>query len=148
MGTVISEPLDSSPLFAAAVTADPDGRLLQRVQVVKVWHDEGGAFHQSVVDIAGDADNGAVVDMDDCRVSGPGESQFCATWRDPDFDPEQAAAWYVRAVENPGCRWSWRQCLSLPEAERPATCADPAIPRIIQERAWTSPVWYTPGSEG
>jgi hypothetical protein len=146
MGGVIDESLAASPLFVAAVTADPDGGLLQRVQLVKVWHDGEGGFHQSVVDIAGDANSGAAVDPVTCAVNGPGERQLCATWRDPDFDPAQPAAWYVRVLENPSCRWSWRQCLSLPEAERPATCSDPAIPRVIQERAWSSPVWYAPGS--
>jgi hypothetical protein len=145
MGSVITESLDSSPLFAAAVSADPNGGLLQRLQLVKVWYDAQGAFHQSVVDIAGDESNGEV-DMETCAVSGVGESQFCATWRDPEFDPAQSAAWYVRALEVPSCRWSWRQCLTLPEAQRPATCADPAIPRVIQERAWSSPVWYAPSS--
>jgi hypothetical protein len=144
MGGVLTDVLAASPLFAAAVSADPDGGLLQRLQLVKVWYDAEGGFHQSVVDIAGAADNGATVDTDTCEVIGPGETQLCATWRDPDFDPAQPAAWYARVVENPSCRWTWRQCLALPEAQRPTTCSDPAIPRVIQERAWTSPVWYAP----
>jgi hypothetical protein len=148
MGGVMEDELQASPLFVAAVAADPNGGLLQRVQLVKVWSDADGGFHQSVVDIAGNAQNGAAVDVESCAVNGPGETQFCTTWRDPDFDPQQAAAWYVRVLENPSCRWSWRQCLSLPEEQRPATCSDPAIPRIIQERAWTSPVWYAPGASG
>jgi hypothetical protein len=144
MGGVIEQSLQSSPVFAAAVSADPGSGLLQHMQVVKVWYDEQGGFHQAVHDIAGDTANGAAVDMDTCQVSGPGESQLCATWRDPGFNPNQAAAWYVRVVENPSCRWSWRQCLSLPADERPETCSDAQIPRVIQERAWTSPVWYSP----
>lgn len=147
MGSVISNRLSQSPLFAAAVSADSEGGLLQRMQLVKVWHDKEGRFHQSVANLTSDADNSAMVDLDTCRVSGPGATQFCATWRDPDFDPDQAAAWYVRVLENPSCRWSWRQCLALPLDERPSTCNDPEIPRVIQERAWTSPVWYAPGSK-
>lgn len=145
MGGVIDNTLQVSPVFAAAVSADPNGGLLQRLQVVKVWHDEEGRFHQSVQDVAGEPGNGATVNLDDCQVSGTGDSQLCATWRDPEFKPEQAAAWYVRVVENPSCRWSWRQCLTLPADERPASCSDAGIPRVIQERAWTSPVWYAPG---
>lgn len=145
MGGVITESLDSSPLFVAAVSADPSGGLLQRLQLVKIWYDAQGAFHQSVSDLAGD-DHSGEVNLDNCAVNGAGEAQFCAIWRDPDFDPTQTAAWYVRALETPSCRWSWRQCLTLPKAQRPATCANPAIPRVIQERAWTSPVWYAPGS--
>ena len=146
MGGVIRQSLQASPVFAAAVSADPRSGLLQRLQVVKVWHDEQGRFHQAVYDIAGDRDNNATVDLDTCQVRGSGSAQLCATWRDPAFDPQQPAAWYVRVVENPSCRWSWRQCLSLPAGERPQSCSDPSIPRVIQERAWTSPVWYAPGA--
>ena len=147
MGSVISNRLSQSPLFVAAVSADPEGGLLQRMQLVKIWHDTAGRFHQSVVSLTSGADNSAMVDLDTCSVSGPGATQFCTTWRDPDFDPAQAAAWYLRVIENPSCRWSWRQCLALPLDERPSTCSDPDIPRVIQERAWTSPVWYAPGSK-
>ncbi len=67
-------------------------------------------------------------------------------WRDPDFDPERRAVYYLRAVENPSCRYSAWQCLEMPEAERPADCQLPQARRAIQERAWSSPIWYTPGS--
>ena len=70
--------------------------------------------------------------------------ELYAVWRDPDFDARRAAIYYLRAVENPICRWSWRECLGMPETERPPTCNDPEIPRVIQERAWTSPIWYEP----
>ncbi|NND68519.1 MAG: DUF3604 domain-containing protein, partial [Halioglobus sp.] len=144
MGGVLEQRLAASPVFAAAASADPRSGLLQRLQVVKVWHDGAGGFHQSVADVAGGANNGATVSRHDCRVSGPGHTQLCATWRDPDFDPGQFAAYYLRVVENPSCRWSWRQCLSLPEHERPSTCDDPDIQKVIQERAWSSPIWYAP----
>jgi hypothetical protein len=52
--------------------------------------------------------------------------------------------YYARVVENPSCRWHVWECSALPEAERPAGCADPEVPRTIQERAWTSPIWYSP----
>ena len=135
----------ASPLFAAAAVADPDSHALQRLQVVKVWPGEGRAFHQRVYDIAGSEAGQARVDTASCAVEGPGHSQLCATWRDPDFDPGQRAAYYLRVLENPSCRWSWQQCLAIPEAERPAACADPDIPQTIQERAWGSPIWYQPG---
>lgn len=139
---LISE--DHSPVFAAAAVADPDGNPLQRLQIVKVWQGLGDVFHQTVFDIAGDRDNGASVDLDSCATRGPGDGQLCATWSDPQFDSTQAAAYYVRVIENPSCRWSWRQCLQLPEAERPEACRSPDLPRIIQERAWSSPIWLTP----
>lgn len=147
MGSVLPDDLAESPVFAASVVGDPDGGLLQRLQVVKVWFDDDGQYHQSITDVAGDPDNGAGVDLASCQPVGTGARQLCATWRDPAFDPQQAAAWYLRAVENPSCRWSWRQCLAIPERERPAACTDPAIPKVIQERAWSSPVWFTPSGQ-
>jgi len=127
------------------------GALLQRVQVVKLWEADGRA-HQKVFEIAGDPDNGARVDRYTCEPSGAGHDQLCAVWRDPEFDPEAHAAWYVRVVENPTCRWTAHACNAHGvHCEDPTTaegllvaCCDPEIPMTIQERAWTSPVWYTP----
>jgi hypothetical protein len=147
MGSVLESRMSASPTFAAAVAADPEGGLLQRLQIIKVWHDAEGKFHQSVHDIAGDAENGASVDLENCAVTGTGAAQLCASWRDPAFNSDQAAAYYIRAVENPSCRWSWRQCLQVPESERPIGCSDPDTPQTIQERVWSSPVWYSPGGE-
>jgi hypothetical protein len=69
---------------------------------------------------------------------------MCASWWDPEFDPAQAAYYYLRVLETPTCRWSWSQCLAAPAAERPAECDDPNVPRTIRERAWSSPIWVTP----
>ena len=56
--------------------------------------------------------------------------------------------YYLRAVENPSCRYTAHQCLSLPEDERPADCATPMFSPVIQERAWSSPIWYSATSRG
>jgi hypothetical protein len=138
--------MTQSPIFVASATRDPrpGGYLLQRIQVIKGWVDEQGRTHQAVYDIAGDPDNGASVDVRSCAVSGPGFSQLCAAWRDPNFDPAVAAVYYTRVLENPSCRWSQHDCLALPEDQRPASCSDPELPWQIQERAWTSPIWYQP----
>ena len=102
--------------------------------------------HSMIVhDIAGTAENGADVDMATCTPRGPGARNLCATWQDPDFDPDIDAVYYSRVIENPSCRWSTRLCLSLPAAERPDGCMDERIPATIQERAWTSPIWYGQG---
>jgi len=116
------------------------------VQVVKGWSDADGTFHQQVVDVAGDAANGASVDTATCKPRGPGADSLCAVWRDPDFDPARRAVYYARVLENPSCRSSGWMCRAGLE-NRPGGCDDPALPMTIQERAWTSPVWYTPGSE-
>jgi hypothetical protein len=63
-------------------------------------------------------------------------------WSDPGFDADRDAVYYARVVENPSCRWSARLCLSLPEDERPDGCTSDHLPKRIQERAWTSPIWY------
>jgi hypothetical protein len=125
-------------------TAEHPGNLLQRLQIVKGWADGDGTFHQQVVDVVGKKDNGASVDTRTCEVSGPGESQLCAVWTDPDFDASRRAVYYARVFENPSCRFSTRICNAAAEDARPASCSDPNLPATIQERAWTSPVWYTP----
>ena len=150
MGGELTAPPDraaNGPVFVASAARDPrDGaNLLQRIQIIKGWTDDSGRTHQAVYDVAGDPDNGARVDPNTCAVSGPGLNQLCATWQDPQFDPAVSAVYYARVLENPGCRWSHHDCLALPAAERPASCSDPDLPWKIQERAWTSPIWYTPG---
>lgn len=131
-----------APDFLVSAVRDPQGHLLQRIQVIKGWTDSAGRTHQAVYDVAGNPDNGATVDVDTCEVEGSGFNQLCQVWRDPDFDPAIAAVYYARVLENPSCRWSTHQCNALPEAERPASCSDPELPQTIQERAWTSPIWY------
>jgi hypothetical protein len=138
-----------APVFVVSAmrdagTAEHPGNLLQRVQIVKGWSDADGVFHQEVVDVAGSKENGASVDTKTCEVSGPGENQLCSVWRDPDFDANQRAVYYARVFENPSCRFSTRICNAAEPGLQPAGCSDPNLPATIQERAWTSPIWYTP----
>ncbi|MGZ3426873.1 MAG: DUF3604 domain-containing protein, partial [Polyangia bacterium] len=127
-----------------AGTAARPGVPLQRVQIVKGWL-AGGELHEQVFDVAGDANNGATVDDKSCQPSGGGADSLCAVWSDPAFDGAERAFYYVRVLENPSCRWSTYLCNSLPLAEQPPACSDASVSRTIQERAWTSPIWYTPG---
>jgi hypothetical protein len=145
----------SGPRFAVwaaqdAGNEDTPGTPLQRVQIVKGWV-ESGAARERVFDVAG-GDNGARVDPSTCDTKGPGSIELCAVWSDPDFDPAQRAFYYARVLENPTCRWSQRLCV-----EARVDCADPASVRpgfeaccsalnqpVVQERAWTSPIWYAP----
>ena len=136
------------PSFAVSALADPGvsghpGGLLERIQIVKGWVDEAGLFHQDIFDVAGDAQGEAGVDLDTCTLKGPGATALCAVWSDPNFDASTDALYYVRVVENPSCRWSTHLCLSLPEDERPDGCTSDRLPKVIQERAWTSPIWYS-----
>jgi hypothetical protein len=80
------------------------------------------------------------VDLDDCSFSNDvGAMQLATVWEDPEFQPGQEAFYYVRVLENPTCRWSTWEALRAgvePRSDLPAT---------IQERAWSSPIWYRAG---
>ena len=86
------------------------------------------------------ADNAAEVDLDDCSFSqDSGDAELAALWSDPGFDPSQRAVYYVRVLENPTCRWSTWDALRAGVAPRPD------LPATIQERAFSSPIWFAPG---
>ncbi|TNF33454.1 MAG: DUF3604 domain-containing protein [Gammaproteobacteria bacterium] len=155
MGSTLPAPANS-PAFAVAAQADPGasnepGMPLQRIQIIKGWIDNGIA-HEKVFEVAGNPDNGATVDTNTCEPQGTGAAQLCAVWRDPDFNPAQPAFYYARVLENPSCRWSARQCVAAGvDCSQPDTvskgyeaCCTAEAPKIIQERAWSSPVWVSP----
>jgi hypothetical protein len=121
-------------------TATTPGTDLERIQIIKGWVDADGQSHVEVFDIAG-GQNGASVDTSTCATEGAGDAQLCGYWVDPDHDPAERAWYYARVVENPVCRWTTRDCNALAAAgeDLPAAC-DTAI-AVIQERAWTSPIW-------
>ncbi|MBP6278174.1 MAG: DUF3604 domain-containing protein [Rhodocyclaceae bacterium] len=127
---------------------DPNSAPLQRIQVVKGWV-SGGEPQERVFDaVCSDgifpdplthrcASNGAKVKLSDCSISkDKGATELATTWKDPEFDPALPAFYYVRILENPVCRYSLRDALKL-GVEHP-----PNVPPTIQERAWTSPIWY------
>jgi hypothetical protein len=155
-GDLPPRPADAdAPRFAVSALKDTGtrqspGTPLQRVQIVKGWI-AGDTTHERVYDVAGGA-NGASVDAASCETQGDGAAQLCAVWRDPDFDPAERAFYYARVLENPTCRWSQRLCVAAgvrcgdsstvsPGFE--PCCAPDHVP-AVQERAWTSPIWYTP----
>ena len=151
MGSILLPAKQSikSPYFVASAVMDgrDGGNLLQRIQIIKGWIDSEGRTQQAVYDIAGDSNGSAAVDPQTCAVSGTGFEQLCTTWQDPEFDPAQSAVYYARVLENPSCRWSHYTCLELAEEKRPDSCRDPQLPWQIQERAWTSPIWYYPDNK-
>lgn len=118
---------------------------LQKIQIIKGWIDDDGIQHQEVVDVVGDEKPTVSVDTQSCAQSGQGHARLCGVWQDENFDPAQSAVYYARVIENPSCRWTTYDCNSLPESERPASCDNPSVPKTIQERAWTSPIWYNGG---
>lgn len=144
----------AKPRFAVSALRDPGAggeqvEPLQRIQIVKGWI-ENGEPREQVFEVAGNPDNGAGVDLSTCETSGEGFASLCTVWEDPDFDATQSAFYYARVLENPSCRWSTRQCLaaqvdcSIPDAvpEAYADCCNADYPKTVQERAWTSPIWY------
>ena len=124
--------------------------------MIKGWVDDSGQTRELTYDVACSdglavdpgthrcPDNGATVDPSDCSVTGDaGDPQLAALWRDPDFDPAQRAFYYARVLENPACRWSTFDILAAGDSVTPAN----PVPRVIQERAWSSPVWLQPAVE-
>ena len=124
---------------------------LQRIQIVKGHVGPDGEGRERVYEVAGDPGNGADVDLASCTPRGAGFEQLCAVWSDPDFDPAAPAYYYARVVENPSCRWNqWAcnargvDCQAGDVPDGMEACCDPEVPRTVQERAWTSPIWYAP----
>ncbi|MFW6067816.1 MAG: DUF3604 domain-containing protein [Myxococcota bacterium] len=153
-GELPPRPSDAgAPVFFVSAMRDAFSAPLQRIQIVKGWV-EDEALHEEVYDVApeGGPDEGAPVDLDTCEPDEePGADSLCEVWSDPDFDPAHPAFYYARVLENPTCRWSHRQCLAAEvncatvDAGDPfEACCDGSVPATIQERAWTSPVWYAP----
>lgn len=147
--------------------ASHPGTDLQRIQIIKGWVDADGNTSEQVIDVAGNANNQATVDPNSCAPIGVGYSELCTVWTDPNYDPSESAFYYARVVENPSCRWSTLQCMAagvnpfdeqcaaqataastargISETAYSACCKDPSeeafYSPIIQERAWTSPIW-------
>ena len=129
---------------------DQQGHNLERLQIIKGWY-EDGELKEKVFDVAcsdGTAphpnthrcpNSSATVDLSDCSVElNKGNRQLATVWQDPNFDQAQAAFYYARVLENPSCRWTtW-------DALRNDWPLLDTVPATIQERAWSSPIWYQP----
>ena len=140
---------DDAPTFVVSALRDPGtethpGGMLERIQIIKGWIDDAGNPHQAVHDVAVAEDTSGEVNLETCAPAPGGADSLCSVWTDDDFDVNRRAVYYVRVIERPSCRYSWHRCLELPEDERPPTCNAQSIPKTVHERAWTSPIWYTP----
>jgi len=149
MGGTLQAKGDQQPTFLTWAVADPNTAQLQRVQIIKGWL-ENGEHQEQVYDVACSdglsvdpktnrcPDNGSRVDLNDCSITANvGASELKTLWKDPDFTPGQEAFYYVRVLENPVCRWSTWDALRAGEKPRSDLSA------TIQERAWSSPIWYS-----
>jgi hypothetical protein len=140
--------------FLVWATQDARSAPLQRLQIIKGWVVDGEHYEQ-VFDVAcadgGEVestthrcpDNGAKVNISDCSISEDlGAPELKTAWTDPDFNSEQQAFYYARVLENPTCRWSaW-------DAVRAGVAPRSDLHATIQERAWSSPIWYRPKADG
>ena len=152
MGADLFASNNQVPQFLVWAQRDKNGAPLQRVQIIKGWVENGsGTPHEKIYDVACSdglavdsltnrcPDNGARVNINDCSISNDvGAVELKTTWTDPDFDPAIKAFYYVRALENPSCRWSTWDAVKAGETPRPD------LHQTIQERAWSSPIWYIP----
>ena len=143
--------LQKSPTFLVVAMKDPIGGNLDRVQMVKGWRDSEGELHEKVYDIVW-SDNriqdpitnklppvGNTVNIPEATWTNTiGDVQLSTVWQDPNFDGGEQAFYYVRVLEIPTPRWT------AYDANRFGVEMSPEVPMILQERAYTSPIWYTP----
>ena len=141
---------NEAPTFMVFALRDPIGGNLDRIQIIKGWMDKKGNTHEKVYDVvwAGDREPGSsgklppvgnTVNAATASFTNTiGESELATVWTDPDFDRKQSAFYYARVIEIPTPRWStieaFRFDMEIPEG----------APVSTQERAYTSPIWYTP----
>jgi hypothetical protein len=149
-GDLTNAPKGKVPTFLVAALKDPIGGNLDRYQIVKGWMDAKGELHEKVYDVAWSGDRkpgkdgelpavGNTVDEQAATWTNTiGANELIAVWKDPDFDPEQAAFYYGRVIEIPTPRWT------AYDAKHFGLQPPPEAPMTTQERAYTSPIWYTP----
>jgi len=151
-GVLTSRPDGASPGFVVEAAKDPKGAHLDRIQIVKGWIGANGETHERVYDVAWSGDRepepgglpavGNTVDPDTGRYTNAiGAPRLSARWIDPDFDPAASAFYYARVIEIPTPRHSVFDALALGQDPRDVEEG----PWWIQERAYTSPIWYAPG---
>lgn len=151
MGGSLKAKTEHAPSFFVWALKDPDRNNLERVQIIKGWLDHTGAQHERVFDVACASDapidpqthrctiDDVTQESIDCGVdSTESASELRALWTDPSYQANELAFYYVRVLETPSCRWStW-------DALRNNVPPDSRVPAMIQERAWSSPVWLEP----
>src|SRR5688572_9012366 len=150
-GDLQAAPAGKAPTFLVAALKDPIGANLDRYQIVKGWVDAAGAVHEKVYDVAWSGDRkpdaagklppvGSTVDVPNATWTNTiGAPELVAVWKDPDFDAAAPAFYYGRVLEIPTPRWT------AYDAKYFGIKLPPEVPMTTIERAYTSPVWYTPG---
>ena len=150
-GDLRAAPDGKSPTFMIRTLRDPDGANLDRVQIIKGWLDDKGKTHERIYDVAVSGGReigedgrarepvGSTVDIENATFTNTiGSTTLATVWSDPDFDPVQRAFYYVRVLEIPTPRWTTYDAAFF-DIPLPKT-----VPPTIQDRAYTTPIWYTP----
>jgi hypothetical protein len=149
-GDLRSAPHGKSPTFLVAALKDPIGANLDRYQIVKGWLDKNGDLHEKVYDVAWPGDRepgsdgklpsvGSTVDEADATWTNTiGAPELIKVWKDPDFDPSVSAFYYGRVIEIPTPRWT------AYDSKRFGVKPPAGARMTVTERAYTSPIWYTP----
>ena len=151
-GELSTAPAGKAPTFLVAAMKDPIGANLDRVQVIKGWLDAKGESHEKVYDVAWSNNPkrqpgkdgkvpavGSTVDVVNASwTNSIGDSDLITAWADPDFDAKQSAFYYARVLEIPTPRWT------AFDAKHYGLTPAKDIPMQLQERAYTSPIWYNP----
>ena len=150
-GDLIGRGDGRTPTFLIHAHKDPDGANLERTQVIKGWRDGAGNLHEKIYDVAWSDDReigrdgklepvGSTVDLADASYRNSiGDSEHVVTWVDRDFDQSEAAFYYVRVIQIPTPRWT-----AYDAALYGTMGSLGKTPLVIQERAYSSPIWYTP----
>lgn len=151
MGGDLKPGTAKAPTFMVKAIKDPKSGNLDRVQIIKGWLDSRGEQHQKIYDMVWSGDRkpdvktgkvpavGDTVDAAKATYTNSiGATELDGVWTDPDFDPGVRAFYYARVIEIPTPRWSTRDAAQL------GVPVPKGLPVSIQERAWTSPIWYTP----
>ena len=153
-GDLREAPKGKSPSFLVAALRDPMGANLDRIQIIKGWLDAKNEVQEKVYDVVwGDADKrkldakgklppvGSTVDVENALWTNTiGDPELITVWKDQDFDSTQKAFYYARVIEIPTPRWT------AYDAKRFGVKMAKEVPMTTQERAYTSPIWYTPAS--
>ena len=155
MGADLPAPAGKAPSFVVSATKDPDSANLDRVQIVKGWSINGQSF-EKIYDVAWAGPRkpdpatgrvpaiGSTVDLGKgTYTNNIGAVELKTVWTDPAFDPGLDAFYYVRVLEIPTPRWSSMQAVKLGRVPPSGS----GFTAVIQERAWSSPIWYTPSAQ-
>lgn len=153
MGADLPPPKDKAPTFVVWSVKDPTSGNLDRIQIVKGWSESGQSF-EKVFDVAWAGDRrpdaitgkvppiGSTVDIAKASYENSiGSVELKTTWTDPEFDPALDAFYYARVLEIPTPRWTTIQAKEL------GIAPPELVPATVQERAWSSPIWYTPTAD-